>query len=171
MSTETKPATPAAEAPAAAPAKKPSAIGGLLKFLIPAVLAAGAAYGGTRAASAHNTTVIVQQATQEQHAEGQPPGPTLPLEPFLVTLFDANKRAHPMKMSLAVEFDAHTKEDLKNFVPRIRDGVLAYLRTLSHEQVTDPGHAEKMRTELLERCKAAGANTAQRILVTDFVVQ
>lgn len=171
MSTETKPATPAAEATPAAP-KKPSAIGGLLKILIPAALAAGAAYGGTRAASAHNTTVIVNQATApEHHEEGKPPGPTLPLEPFLVTLFDANHKAHPMKMSIAVEFDAHTKEDLKNFVPRIRDGVIAYLRTLSHEQVTDPAHAEKMRADLLERCKSAGAGTAERVLVTDFVVQ
>ncbi|MBX3264982.1 MAG: flagellar basal body-associated FliL family protein, partial [Labilithrix sp.] len=81
------------------------------------------------------------------------------------------KKPHPMKMSIAVEFAANTTEDLKSFVPRIRDAVLTYLRTVTHEQVTDPGHVEKMRADLLERCRAAGAGSAERILVTDFVVQ
>jgi flagellar FliL protein len=150
---------------------KPSALGGLLRILIPALVAAGAAYGGTRAAGARTAQVVVAQEAPHHATASRPPGPTLPLDPFLVTLFDANKKPHPMKMSVAVEFDAHTKEDLKTFVPRIRDVVLAYLRTLSHEQVTDPTHVEKMRTDLIERCRAAGASSAERILVTDFVVQ
>ncbi len=76
-----------------------------------------------------------------------------------------------MKMSIAVEFDAHTKEELKNFVPRIRDAILGYLRTLTHEQATDPAQVEKLRHELTALCKGAGAATAERIPVTDFVVQ
>ena len=68
-------------------------------------------------------------------------------------------------------FDGDDKDAVKTFVPRIRDGVLAQLRTLSYEQATDPAHAEKLRTELLERCKHAGAENAERILVTDLVVQ
>ena len=181
MSTETEAKKPESPEAAAAP-KKPSAIGGLLKVLVPALLAAGAAYGGSRVAAAHGVqTVIVQQVASSHGESHKPPGPTLPLEPFLVSIQDANKKAHPMKMSIAVEFRAgeggggehggDDKDAVKTFVPRIRDGVLAQLRTLSYEQATDPAHAEKLRTELLERCKHAGAENAERILVTDLVVQ
>ena len=139
-------------------------------MLVPALLAAGAAYGGTRAASAHGPAQAAQMPSHHL-APSRPPGPTLPLEPFLVTLFDGARKAHPMKMSIAVEFDAQTKEDLKTFVPRIRDAVLAYLRTLSHEYVTDPANLEKIRSEIVERCRATGATSAEKVLVTDFVVQ
>ncbi len=171
MSTDDKTAAPAPAGDPPSP-KKSSALGGLLRTLVPALLAAGAAYGGTRAAAAHTAVQAGPKEAPAQHvAVSRPPGPTLPLDPFLVTLFDAGKRPHPMKMTIAVEFDAQTKEDLRSFVPRIRDAVLAYLRTLSHEQVTDPAYVEKMRAELIERCRSAGAGTAERILVTDFVVQ
>ena len=170
MSTDDKTAAPGAAAEPPTP-KKPSAALGLLRTLVPALLAAGAAYGGTRAASAHTPAPAPKEAAAEHVAVSRPPGPTLALDPFLVTLFDASKRPHPMKMAIAVEFDAQTKEDLKTFVPRIRDAVLAYLRTLSHEQVTDPAHVEKMRLELVEKCRSAGASTAEKILITDFVVQ
>jgi len=164
-----------AQAPAAgaspSTSKKPSVLGGLLRLLVPALLAAGAAYGGTRAASAHGPAAHAPELASRHVVPSRPPGPTLPLEPFLVTLFDGAKKTHPMKMAIAVEFDAQTKEDLKTFVPRIRDAVLAYLRTLSHEYVTDPANLEKIRSEIVERCRAAGATTADKVLVTDFVVQ
>lgn len=182
MSTEIHPAvtasSPSNAAPtagAAAPAPpRSSPVSWLFRIVLPAVLAAGAAYGGTRGASALTPSPSSPSnghGEASAKADGRPPGPTVAFEPFLVTVFDANKKSHPMKVSIAVEFDAHTKEELKSFTPRIRDGVLAHLRTLTHEQVTDPGQAEKLRTELLERCKAAGAVTAERVLVTDFVVQ
>lgn len=172
---------------AAAP-KKPSAIGGILKLVIPAVLAAGAAYGGTRVAAARTPQqVIVQQVVASSHGEGahrRPPGPTVPLEPFLVAVYDVNRKSHPMKMSIAVEFEGGGKEGgggehgggddkdaQKTFVPRIRDGILTHLRTLTYEQVTDPENSEKLREALLERVRKAGAENAERILVTDFVVQ
>jgi len=152
--------------------KKPSAIGGILKVVFPALFAAGAAYGGTRVAAARMPAAAPAHVEEKHPRESRhPPGPTVPLDPFLVTIFDANKKGHPMKMSIAVEFDALTKEDLKTFVPRIRDAVLAHLRTLTHEQVTDPEYVEKLREALLERCRKAGAEGAEKILVTDFVVQ
>lgn len=169
MSAEAKPEEKAAEAEAP---KKPSALGGILKVVIPAIFAAGAAYGGTRFAAAKAPAA----APPPEHAAAavhhpRPPGPTLPLDPFLVTLFDANKKAHPMKMTIAVEFDGQGHEDLKTFTPRIRDAVLTYLRSLTHEQAVDPGHVEKMRNDLVEKCQKAGAAGAEKILVTDFVVQ
>lgn len=172
MSTETKSVDETTDGAAAgsnvaAPARS-SFIGALVRAVLPAILAAGAAYGGSRAAlaAAHGG-----QDDREQRVEARPPGPTLPLEPFLVTLFDANRRPHPMKLTVAVEFDGSVKEDMRTYVPRIRDAILVHLRTLPYEQATNPDHVEKLRVELLERCRSAGAQGAERVLVTDFVVQ
>jgi flagellar basal body-associated protein FliL len=174
------------EAAPAAP-KKPSAVGGILKVVFPALLAAGAAYGGTRFAAAKAPAPAA--AAGSDHAGGhgdphgessagrryipKPPGPTLPLDPFLVTLFDGNRKSHAMKMSVAIEFDPHpqTHDDPKTLVPRIRDAILAHLRTLTHEQVSDSAHLEKIRVDLLEKVRMAGAVDAEKVLVTDFVVQ
>ena len=173
MSTESKKDGAEGDAPAAPPAARClfRRRGGFLKILLPAALAAAAAYGGTRAAGAQNNKGGGGDGPHIVVVAPRPPGPTLPLEPFLVTLFDTNKRAHPMKMTIAVEFDPHTKEELKNFTPRVRDAVLAHVRTLAYENVTDAAQVEKLRAVLLEKCRHAGAATAERILVTDFVVQ
>ena len=161
-------ATPAA-APAAAP-PKPSAIGGIVKTVISAVLAAAAAYGGAHQAAAHAPAPAA--AEHPPKVDAHPPGPTVALEPFLVTIHDANKKSHAMKMSLAVEFEHTAKEEeLKAYAARIRDAILAYVRTVSYEEATDGAHMEKLRAELLERCHAAGAHGAERILITDFVTQ
>jgi flagellar basal body-associated protein FliL len=81
-----------------------------------------------------------------------------------------------MKVTLAVEFEANGKEEgkddaLKSFVPRIRDAALSYLRLMTYEDAMDTNHSDKMRTDLLEKFRAAGATGATRVLVTDLVVQ
>ena len=163
-----KPADPAA---AAAAPKKSSAVGGMMKLLIPAILAAGASYGGARAAAAHAPQAPVQQASVH-HADAPAPGPTVALEPFLITINDSRGKGHVMKVSVAVEFDHLAKEDaLKPFAPRIRDAILTYLRALTYEEAGDGARMEKMRTDMLERCAKAGASSAVRVLVTDFVLQ
>ena len=163
---DTKPVeTPAP--PAAAPPPKRSALGAILKFIVPAILAAGASYGGARGAAAHPPA-----AAAPHKVEAQPPGPTVALEPFLVTISDAKGKGHAMKVSLAVEFDHTQKEDaLKPFASRIRDAILSYIRVLSFEDAVDGGHMEKLRAEMLERCHSAGATGAARILITDLVIQ
>ena len=154
-------------APAAAPPPKSSALGGILKFIVPAILAAGASYGGARGAAAHPPV-----AAAPHKEEVQAPGPTVALEPFLVTTPDAKGKGHAMKVSLAVEFEHAQKEDaLKPFAARIRDAVLTHVRTLSYEDAADGAHMEKLRAELLERIRAAGATGAARVLITDFVIQ
>lgn len=164
---DTKPAAPAAPPPAAPPPKT-SAIGSVMKFIIPALLAAGASYGGARAASAHSAPAPVEA----HKAEVQPPGPTVALDPFLVTVPDAKGKGHAMKLSVAVEFEHTQKEEgLKPFAPRIRDAILSYVRGLTHEDASDGAHMEKLRADLLERCHTAGATGAVRVLITDFVIQ
>lgn len=167
MSSEAKPEAK----PAEAPEKKKSGAGGIIALIIPAILSAGAAYGGTRAAvgkgggggGGH------EEAKPEVHVKA--PGPTQNLEPFLLTLKDEAGKAHPMKMTIAIEFDASLHEEPKNLIPRLRDAILSFLRTLTYEQISDQEHFEKIRTEMLEKCRHAGAPLAERILVTDFVIQ
>ena len=62
MSTENKPAEADKKDETAAPAAKGGAVGGILKIIIPAILAAGAAYGGTRAAAAHAPGLVALAA-------------------------------------------------------------------------------------------------------------
>ena len=149
------------------PAKKGGGLGLILGILLPALASAGAAFGAVKATSKHVVTEVVVE-----HKEAKPPGPTMALEPFLVNILDEKKKQHPMKLTVAVEFDEKTKEELlKSFTPRIRDAILAYVRSMTFEEATDGEHAEKLRKELLKRCQEAGANGAERILITDMVAQ
>lgn len=167
MSDTPDPKAPAAETPA--PAKKGG--GGaamIIGMILPAMLAGGASYGATRAASGK----AGHGAEAPAHVEAKPPGPTVALEPFLVVVTDSARKAHPMKLSVAIEFGSLDKEDaVKPFVPRIRDAILAYVRALPYEEAIDSQHSEKLRAELLERCHKAGAATAERVLITDLVSQ
>lgn len=178
MSTEEKKpeeTKPAADEKAALP-KKGGAATGLLKILVPALLAAGASYGGTRYAKAQNAIVVVKEKDEAEHGKKrreEAPGPTLSLDPFLLSVFDAQHKPHPMKLTVAVEFSAKAAghDDPKSFMPRIRDTVLSYLRNMSYEQVTDPAQFSKIRVELLAHCKDVGAENAEKVLITDFVIQ
>jgi flagellar basal body-associated protein FliL len=155
---------------AAAPATKKKGGGGaVVAILLPALLAGGGAFGGAK----FSTPRAVPSGPAVEHAAVvPPPGPTLALEPFLVVTLDATKKPHAMKVTIAVEFEAAEKvEALKDYTPRVRDASLAYLRLLSYEDALDSGKTDKMRADLLERYKTAGAAGAQRVLVTDLVVQ
>lgn len=165
------PDTKPKDAAAAAPAKKGGgAVGMILGMLLPAILAGGASFGGARVAGGQQPAAHVEAAV---HVEAKPPGPTVALEPFLVSVSDAKGKGHPMKLSVAVEFGGivHDEAALKAFVPRIRDAILAHMRTLSYEDAVDSSRSDKLRDELLERCKKAGAAGAERILITDLVSQ
>jgi flagellar basal body-associated protein FliL len=158
-----------------APAKKSSP--GMLMLILPAVLAGAAAFGAVKFGTAH-AAAPAPQVEPRVHSL-PPPGPTLALEPFVVVTLDASKRTHPMKVTLAVEFEGNPKESkeeskddsLKGYTPRIRDAALSYLRLMSYEDAIDSNHSEKLRSDLLEKFRAAGAVTAERVLVTDLVVQ
>ena len=169
MSDDAKKAAPAAAPPSGGGAGK------MIFLVLPALLSGGAAFGGAKIAGAHH-------AAPAEHAEkveaAKPPGPTLPLDAFLLTIADANKKAHPMKVTIAIEFDAgkggggEAKEEaLKALTPRIRDSVLAYLRKVPYEEAFDAANTEKMRDEMLAAVKAGGAPEAQRVLITDLVTQ
>jgi flagellar basal body-associated protein FliL len=166
------------EPKAAVPAPKKSSPG-LMALLLPALLAGGAAFGATKFGAAHAAAPPPAQ-TELRPVALPPPGPTVALDPFLVVTLDVAKKTHPMKVTLAVEFEPNPKEakegegkedTLKGFTPRIRDAALSYLRVMTYEDAMDNTHSDKMRADLLERFRAAGAVGATRVLVTDLVVQ
>jgi flagellar basal body-associated protein FliL len=141
----------------------------LLGMVLPAVFAAGAAFGGARLAGGHHAAA---PASSEQAESTRPPGPTLALEPFLLTVTDANHKGHPMKVTIAIEFESATKEEtLKTLTPRIRDATLGYLRTLTYEASVDPTGGDKLRTDVLDHLKTSGVPAAEHVLITDLVIQ
>lgn len=161
--------------PAEAPAKSGGGASMILGLILPALVAGAASFGGTKLAAGH-AAAAPGPAASSATAEAKAPGPTLALEPFLLTVPDANKKPHPMKVTIAVEFEATTAkgeegDGFKGLIPRIRDSALGYLRTLTYEEVIDPADGEKMRSDLLAHAVEAGAKGAQRVLITDFVVQ
>jgi flagellar basal body-associated protein FliL len=162
-----------AKEPAPAKAKGGGAVGMIVGILIPGLLAAGGSFGGARFAEQHGGAVAkpahVEPSLPTEH---HPPGPTIALEPFLVAVQDTAKHSHPMKLTVAVEFESTAKEEaLKPFIPRIRDAILAHMRSLTYEDAVDQDHAAKLRNDILERIKKAGASSAERILITDLVSQ
>lgn len=162
---EKKPATPAATPAAAPPAK-----GGLNPIVLAVVVlaAGGAAFGGAKFAVAHASP----EPKEIIKHEAKPPGPTLTLEPFLVTVLDAQKKQHPMKVTLAVEFDHSMKaEALKDETPRVRDACLRHLRTVTYEDAVDIEKSNKLRDDLAESLDKAGVYEVERVLITDYVVQ
>lgn len=143
----------------------------LVGVVITAVIAGAAAFGGAKVAGARaNAGHAPAPAAHAPHVE--PPGFTLPLEPFLVMSSDATRRTHPMRVVLAVEFEQNVKEEtVRAFVPRIRDFTLTYLRSLTYENAANPEHMDHLRADLLERIRGTGAAGVSRVLVTDLVVQ
>lgn len=140
----------------------------ILGIVLPALFAGGAAFGGARAAGGAAAKVVHVEAP----AVIKPPGPTLALEPFLVTLTDGAGKPHAMKVVLAIEFSNTTKEEvLKPIMPRVRDAALTYLRAVTYDTAADRSKVDGMRNEMLESIKKSGAVSAERILITDFVLQ
>lgn len=165
---EKKPAAPDAKA-AAAPAPAKGGVSPIL-LLVVVLAAGGAAFGGAKFAVA-KTQGAHEEKEVVRHAE-KPPGPTLTLEPFLVTVLDVNKKQHPMKVTLAVEFDhSHKAESLKDETPRVRDACLRYLRTVTYEEAVDPEKSNKMREDLVEALDKVGVYDVEHVLITDYVVQ
>jgi flagellar basal body-associated protein FliL len=162
--TKDKKAVPAEAAP-----KKSSP--GFVALLLPALFAGGAAFGGAKFSAAHaaGSAGAVEKAAV---VEAAPPGPTVPLDPFLVLTQDVGKKSHAMKLTIAVEYSDKSKEEtLKSYTPRIRDAALNYLRVLTYEDALDSSKTDKIRADLLERFRQIGATSAQRVLVTDLVLQ
>jgi flagellar basal body-associated protein FliL len=141
-----------------------------LMLVLPALIAGVSAFAGARLSTVHFSFPWPRAAHAAVAAP--PPGPTISLEPFVLVTADAAKHMHPMRVALAIEFDAKAKEEVfKSFTPRIRDAALSYLRGLTYEDAVDAGESDRLRQDLLERFRGVGATAATRVLITDLVLQ
>ncbi|HEX7663399.1 MAG TPA: flagellar basal body-associated FliL family protein [Polyangiaceae bacterium] len=153
-------------------AAKPAKGGGVspVMLVLTAALSAGGAFGGAKIAAAHQAPPV--QQIEVVKVPQKKPGPTMNLLPFLVMTKDEAGKEHPIKLTMAVEFEATTKEEeLKELTPRVRDAVLTFLRAASFDDLTNQKLSEKTRADLLEKLHTAGCGEAEHILITDFVVQ
>ncbi len=155
-----------AAAAAASPTPPKSGKGGPIALILPAILAGAAAFGGAKVSGGPPPAPHVVEA-----AASEPPGPTVALEPFLVSISEG-QRAHVLKLTLAVELKHLAKEEeFKAYVPRIRDATLTYLRSLTFEEAANSEHLEQLRSDIRERLKSIGATAVENVLITDFVTQ
>lgn len=159
--------------PTEAKAEAPKAKGGGVSpvmLVLTAALSAGGAFGGAKVAAARQGPGV--QQVEVVKVPQKKPGPTMNLLPFLVMTKDEAGRDHPIKLTMAVEFEPTTKEEeLKELTPRVRDAVLTFLRAASYDDLTNQKLSEKTRADLLDKLHAAGCSEADHILITDFVVQ
>ena len=150
-----------------APKKKGGMAGALIGVVVSAALAGGAAYGGAKAASGGH-----HEPEPPPKPKFHPPGPTVPLEPFIANLPDKEGKNHAVKVTIAIELAREAQEDaFKVFVPRVRDVTLSYIRGLTFEQIANKDATEKIRIEVLEMWQAVGATDAQQVLITDLITQ
>jgi flagellar FliL protein len=92
---------------------------------------------------------------------------------LVVDLKDADGRIRHLKVGMAAELsEGVTAEDFRLFVPRGREAILNYLRSLTFEDVSDPTKYQSVRDELTKRMTdAVGAEHVQRMMLVDFVLQ
>lgn len=78
-----------------------------------------------------------------------------------------------IKVVLVIEHpEKYETDEFKRYVPFAREAAIGYLRTREFEQLADPKNFEVLRKQLAaEIIEAVGAKQAQRVLITDYVVQ
>ncbi len=141
---------------------------GVVGLVLPALLAGagafgGAFFGGSPAPAAEQVVDAV---------DSKVPGPTVPLNPFVLNVQDKEGATHAAKLTFAVELKKAVDPKLfEVFVPRIRDTVLTYLRSMTFEEMSDSKGKVKMTGDLLAAINKLGAEDASQVLVQDFVIQ
>jgi flagellar basal body-associated protein FliL len=91
----------------------------------------------------------------------------------VVDLRDQDERIRHLKIGINVEVPESVPEDeFKLYMPRGREAILTYMRSLNYEEVTDPTRYENIKSELGKRVtEAVGAKRVKRVLVVEFVSQ
>jgi flagellar protein FliL len=91
----------------------------------------------------------------------------------VVDLRDQDERVRHLKIGINVEVpDTVPEDEFKLYMPRGREAILTYMRSLNYEEVTDPTRYESIKTELSKRVTdAVGQKRVKRVLIVEFVSQ
>lgn len=140
--------------------------GAIVQIALTAVLSGAAAFGGAFFGAPK------LQDPEAKVDEANLPGPTVPLQPFTLNLLDDEGGQHAMKITIALELTKEASpEAFTAYVPRVRDVILGYLRSLGYEDAKDPKRIERMSEVMLARVHRIGAEQATRVLIQDLVMQ
>ncbi len=157
----------------AEPKKKP-----ILLILVVVVLIGGAAAAGTILGPKLMGAAPAPAAEPPPAEESAPAAPDVVkdivgLAPFIIDTRDADGMTHHVKVAVSIELkDGVPDADFRPYVPRGREAAIAYLRSQTFEELTNPARFEEVRGELSKRIiEAVGASRASRVLVIDFVGQ
>lgn len=162
-------AAPAAEAPP--PKKGPkkliiiiaaavillSLLGGGALFYMKKKAAAAAA---AAEADGGDTTEETHADAKPEHGKGDHKAPTfVPLDPFTVNLADKDQDKY-LQVALTLEVgDAHVGEEIKNYMPAIRNAVLLILSHKTSDELLEVEGKEKMAEEIrVGAARAMGLN-------------
>jgi flagellar FliL protein len=151
MSAAAPTATEGAPAPAKKGKKKLIIIIAVALVLLLAV--AGGAAVFLKKKAAHDAPGADEAAAAVDHKAAKPdlkhPPTFLPLDPFVVNLTDKEvDRYAQIGITLEVE-DAHFAEELKAFMPAIRNGILMILAHKSSQDLLDRAGKEELAGEIL----------------------
>jgi len=152
-------------------------------LLVISVLVLGAAVAGTllgprlfahSAASTESTAILADGGTPET-GEGNDSEPSNPqaFAPIVVDVKNQRGEMHHMRVGITVELgEKVTKEEFERFQPRGRETTIAFLRSKSFEELTEPSEFENVTKQLNERViHAMGERRCSRVVITDFVAQ
>jgi flagellar protein FliL len=159
-----------AQAPAAPAAKTP-----LLTKLTPILLLAnlGAAGAGVFFQMKPKPVVVVTGTPEpEKPAEPAGPGPSAPLDSFVVNLNEPGNSRY-LKATFELELsDGHAAEALEKDKRGVRDEVLRYLSGLTVADTLGAENKDKIRAEIVARVdKELGGGKVKKVFFNDFVVQ
>ncbi len=91
----------------------------------------------------------------------------------VVDLRDQDERIRHLKVGINCEVPETVPDaEFKLYMPRGREAILTYMRSLNYEEVTDPARYETIKSELSKRVtEAIGAKRVKRVLIVEFVSQ
>lgn len=121
---------------------------------------------------------FVLQGSPEAHAEkphqetiAKPESLMVHLDPFIVNLFDEQGIRY-LKLSLDVEFEGCTEEEVDKSVPKVRDSLIILLSSKKYDEIGSIEGKIRLREEILYRLnRIMGEGKAKDVYFTDFVVQ
>lgn len=148
-------AAAASTAPAGAtPAKrgKKKLILIVLAVVLLLVVGGGGAMLYLKKKAAHDDGDDSAAQASEAHGEKRDlkhPPTFLPLDPFVVNLTDRDTDRYAQVGITFEVADAHFADEMKNFLPAIRNGILLILSHKSSRDLLDPGGKEKLAGEIL----------------------
>ena len=153
-------------------APKKSRLGLVLATVVVVVLVTGAAVAGTMFGPA-----LLNHSKKAEHAapaeKDKPIGETVELSPILVDARAKDGNLHHLKVDLAIEVGEGTpKEEFMKYSPRGREAAVAYLRSMTFDDLSSPDKYSQVRNDLSKKfSEAVGAKRVARVMIIDFVAQ